>query len=114
MSLLFFFTRPLLAYLIPTEKSPIFALHHAHPDLKIINFGGKLSFILFSCFPERLHLLLHTFSLLPPLQLLYSLSNLNVHYAEFQHFILRFNKNFLTLQIPLKEGTGVKGGPKTG
>ncbi len=66
MSLLFFFTRPLSAYLIPTEKSPIFALHHAHPDLKIINFGGKLSFILFSCFPERLHLLLHTFSLLPP------------------------------------------------
>jgi hypothetical protein len=26
--------------------------------------------------------------------------------AEFQHFIPRFNKNFLTLQIPLKEGIG--------
>jgi hypothetical protein len=24
--------------------------------------------------------------------------------AEFQHFTLRFKKNFLTLQIPLKEG----------
>jgi hypothetical protein len=24
--------------------------------------------------------------------------------AEFQHFILRFNKNFLSLLIPLKEG----------
>jgi hypothetical protein len=28
--------------------------------------------------------------------------------AEFQHFILRFNKNFLTLRIPLKEG--IRGG----
>jgi hypothetical protein len=28
--------------------------------------------------------------------------------AEFQHFILSFNKNFITLQIPLKQ-TGVKG-----
>jgi hypothetical protein len=26
--------------------------------------------------------------------------------GEFQHLILRFNKNFLTLQIPLKEGGG--------
>jgi hypothetical protein len=26
--------------------------------------------------------------------------------AEFQHFILRFNKNFFTLQIALKEGIG--------
>jgi hypothetical protein len=26
--------------------------------------------------------------------------------AEFQHFILRFNKIFDTLQIPLKEGIG--------
>jgi hypothetical protein len=26
--------------------------------------------------------------------------------AEFQHFILKFNKNFLTLRIPLKEGIG--------
>ncbi len=26
--------------------------------------------------------------------------------AEFQHFILRFNKNFLTLLIPLKQGIG--------
>jgi hypothetical protein len=26
--------------------------------------------------------------------------------AEFQHFILRFNKNFITLQIPLQEGIG--------
>jgi hypothetical protein len=23
---------------------------------------------------------------------------------EFEHFILRFNKSFITLQIPLKEG----------
>jgi hypothetical protein len=28
--------------------------------------------------------------------------------AEFPHFILGFNKNFLTLQIPLKEWMGVK------
>jgi hypothetical protein len=27
-------------------------------------------------------------------------------YAKFQHFILRSNKNFLTLRIPLKEGIG--------
>jgi hypothetical protein len=26
--------------------------------------------------------------------------------AEFQHFILRFNKNVFTLRIPLREGTG--------
>jgi hypothetical protein len=26
--------------------------------------------------------------------------------AEFQHFILRFNKNVFTLRIPLKEGIG--------
>jgi hypothetical protein len=35
--------------------------------------------------------------------------------AEFQHFIPRFNKNFLTLGTSLKEGDrGVKRGPKTG
>jgi hypothetical protein len=34
--------------------------------------------------------------------------------TEFQHFILRFNKNFLTLQIPLKEGLGVERRPKDG
>jgi len=34
--------------------------------------------------------------------------------AEFQHFIPRFNKISLILWIPLKEGFGVKGGPKTG
>jgi hypothetical protein len=33
--------------------------------------------------------------------------------AEFQLFILRFDKNFLTLWMPLKGGFEVKGGPKT-
>jgi hypothetical protein len=28
----------------------------------------------------------------------------NVLNIEFQHFIPRFDKNFITLQIPLKEG----------
>jgi hypothetical protein len=34
--------------------------------------------------------------------------------AEFQHFRLRFNKIFLLLQIPLKEGMGAECRPKTG
>jgi hypothetical protein len=33
--------------------------------------------------------------------------------ADSQHFIPRFNKISLLLWIPLKEGFGVKGGPKT-
>jgi hypothetical protein len=32
--------------------------------------------------------------------------------AEFQHFIPRFNKNFLTLQTSLKEGIGGENRPK--
>jgi hypothetical protein len=32
--------------------------------------------------------------------------------AEFQHFILRFNKNFLTFGIPLKEGIVGESRPK--
>jgi hypothetical protein len=32
--------------------------------------------------------------------------------AEFQHFILRFSKKFLTLQTPLKEGIGDESKPK--
>jgi hypothetical protein len=27
-----------------------------------------------------------------------------IEYIEFQHFIPRFDKNFITLRIPLKEG----------
>ncbi len=34
--------------------------------------------------------------------------------AYFQHFIPRFNQNFLNLWMTLKEGFGVKGGPKAG
>jgi hypothetical protein len=33
--------------------------------------------------------------------------------AELQHFILRFI-NVFSLRIPMKEGIGVRGGPKTG
>jgi hypothetical protein len=32
--------------------------------------------------------------------------------ADFQHFIPRFNKNFLLYGLALKEGFKVKGGPK--
>ncbi len=66
-----------------------------------IFFCGKLSFILF---PERLPLLLpvlHIFSLLLLVQLLIYLEPCALN-VEFQHFILRFNKNFLTLRTSLK------------
>ncbi len=68
------------------------------------NFGSKLSFILSFHFPERLHsCYIYIFTAptctIPTITLEPCAVN-----AEFQHFILRFNKNFLTLQIPLKEG----------
>jgi len=75
---------------------------------KTINFGGKLSFILSVLFTERLQSQLHIFSLLLPI-ITPQPCALN---AEFQHFILRFNKNFLTLRIPLKEGIGGEKRPK--
>jgi hypothetical protein len=61
------------------------------------NFGGKLSFILsFSFFLSAsvaaTYIPICTIITLEPCPL----------NAEFHHFILRFNKNFLTLQITLK------------
>jgi hypothetical protein len=65
-----------------------------------INFGGKLSFIPSFLFSDRLHsLLLHIFSLLL-LGIIIILKPCALN-AEFQHFILRFNKIWV---IPLKEG----------
>jgi hypothetical protein len=73
----------------------------------------KLSFILSFLFPELLPpLLLNIFSLLlSPNCRTISVEPCALN-AEFQHFILRFNKNVFTLQIPLKEGIGSERRPK--
>jgi hypothetical protein len=63
-----------------------------------------LSFILSFLFPGRLHYTTCTITVIT-----LTPCALNV---EFQHFILRFNKNFITLQIPLQEGIGGERRPK--
>jgi hypothetical protein len=67
------------------------------------NFGAKLSFIPSFLFPECLRCC-YIYIFTPPTCtttiITYEPCAL---YAEFQHFILRY---FLTLRIPLKEGTG--------
>ncbi len=67
------------------------------------NFGGKLSFIFRFLFLERLHCcyIIFTARTCTTITIILEPCALN---AEFQHFILRFNKNFLTLQRPLEEG----------
>ncbi len=68
------------------------------------NFGGKLGFILCFFFPERLHsLLLDIFNAPTWTTTIISLKPCAL-YAEFQHFILRFSKISLLLQILLKRG----------
>ncbi len=69
------------------------------------NFGGKLSFILCFLFPDRLHCTAATYIFTAPTctTTIITLKPCSLN-AEFQYFIARFNKNFLTLQIPLKEG----------
>ncbi len=79
----------------------------------------KLSFILSFLFPpERLQLTAAAYIFTAPnctTTTIMSRLEPCVLNAEFQHFILRFNKNVFTLRIPLKRGDrGVKGGPKTG
>jgi hypothetical protein len=59
-------------------------------------------------------LLLHIFSLLLLVKAtIISLEHCALN-ADFQHFIPTFNKISLLYGYPLKEGFGVKGGPKIG
>jgi hypothetical protein len=74
---------------------------------KTINFGGKLSFThpVFPFFLSASTADTHIFTDPNYTTTIISL-NLCALNAEFQHFILRFNKNVFTLRIPLKEGIG--------
>jgi hypothetical protein len=66
------------------------------------NFDNTLSFILSFLFPHPAYIYFHC-------SYLYIYCNYSrpcALNADFQHFILRFNENFLTLQILLKEGIG--------
>ncbi len=65
-----------------------------------INFGGKLSFILSFFFPKHLHCCYIYFHC----SYLYNYYNTCALYAEFQHFILRFNKNSLLCRYHWKRG----------
>jgi len=70
------------------------------------NFGGKLSFIVSFLFPERLHHCCYIYFHCSYLYNYYNYSRTLCIKYWVSDFILRFNKNFLTLRIPLKEGIG--------
>ncbi len=82
-----------------------------------INFGGKLSFILFFPFFLRASTAATYIFTAPNCTItIMSLKPCALN-AKFQHFILRFNKMSFILRIPLKEGIvglGAQGGPKRG
>jgi hypothetical protein len=61
-------------------------------------------------FPEHLHCC-YTYVFTAPTTTIIALEPCALN-AETQHFIMRFNKVFLTLHIPLKEGIGGKSSPK--
>jgi hypothetical protein len=68
-------------------------------------FGGKLGFILSSLFLGASTAATYIFTAFICRTIIIVLEPCALN-AEFQHFIPRFNKNFLTLRIPLKEGVG--------
>jgi hypothetical protein len=75
------------------------------------NFDGKLSFILSFLFPEFISAATYIFTAPTCTTTIVTLEPCALN-AEFQHFLLRFNKNFLTLRISLKEGTKGETRPK--
>ncbi len=75
------------------------------------NFGGTLSFLLSFHFPELFNIFpssaaaTYIFTAPTCTTTIIALEPCAL-YAKFEHFILRFNKISLRLQIPLKEGIG--------
>ncbi len=63
------------------------------------NFGGKLSFILCFFFLSAYAAATYIFPAPTCTTIIITVEPCALN-AEFQHFIPRFNKNFLTLQIP--------------
>jgi len=73
------------------------------------NFSDKRSFSLSYLFRERLHCCSIYFHCPSCTITIIRLEPCALN-AQFQHFILRFDRNFLTLWIPLKEGIGWRQG----
>jgi len=67
-------------------------------------FGGKLGFILSSLFLGASTVATYIFTAVVICTTIIIALEPCALNAEFQHFIPRFNKNFLTLRIPLKGG----------
>jgi hypothetical protein len=89
------------------RKPSILVLNWVSSCLSFINFGAKLSFILSFLFPECLHCYYSTayiFTTPNCTTTIFSLGPRALN-AEFQHFILRFNKNgSFTLVIATERG----------
>jgi hypothetical protein len=93
---------------------------HQNPEFghtetqKIINFGGKPSFILSFLFSWAPPLLAATYIFTAPncTTTIISLEPYALHAGHHQHFILRFIKMSFTLWTPLKEGIGGERRPK--
>jgi hypothetical protein len=75
------------------------------------NFGGQLSFILSFLFLSASTAATYIFTTPTCTTTTLTLNPCALN-ADFQHFILRFNKNFITLWIPLKEGIGESRGDR--